>query len=212
MINSNEMKSSLPPAVILGGGFSQRMGFPKVFLARDEKPVVIDLSEKLIRCGFGRIAVVVSSDIADKANEAFSDNLEIVVNSEPEDGMISSLRIGLDWAGFSDMGLLALPVDHPLVSEEVILNIQNKVNNGNIVVPNKSGKRGHPTWWGREVWSLLRDPMCDEGAKPLLRGWNNLIIEVATDDPGVLQNINTIEQARRHKLSQWTSTIKNDQI
>ena len=201
-----DSKDGLPPAVILAGGFSQRMGFPKAFLALEEKSTVLNLVDEMIRSGFGRVALVVSREIADSANTVFSDDVEIIINSAPEEGMISSLRLALDWAQFAEKGLLAQPVDHPLVSVVSMSKIIEEAKSANIVIPVYEGKRGHPTWWGRDVWNLLRDPMCDEGAKPLLRGWNNLVVEVKTDDPGILQNINTTELARMHRLSQLSST------
>lgn len=130
--------------------------------------------------------------------EAISKELEIVVNEEPERGMLSSIRRGLT----DEDSYLIFPVDHPLIRVEtmdLLIRAAERQSAPAVVVPVFGGRRGHPV--------LIPKSMFED-----LKGFNGRNLadfihardaeEVDVDDEGVVTNFNTLEQLQKlDKLS-----------
>ena len=193
------------PAVILAGGKSERMGFPKVKLARDGNPLILQLAERLLAANWKLECVVVSDEELAKWVNHYLHGIPAIINPFPQEGMISSLRLALKWAESTSPGLLGWPVDHPLIEIETLQVMRQAATRVNVVVPTFEQKRGHPTWWGKKSWKLLKSHTADHGANRLLSVLSLTalnIAEVAVDDPGVLVNIDTPESAATFNLYQ----------
>lgn len=188
------------PAALLAGGLSTRMGFPKLLLAQDGRLCAERMVADLFATGWEQVAVVVSDWSLIAFVEQNLAPAEIIVNAEPARGMISSLRLALDWAEEDAAGLLALPIDHPLVAGETLAALRREADADWIIVPQFQGRRGHPTWWGRASWEALRSSEADEGANKVLRLSSIQVRELPVDDFGVTTNINTLADAERYQL------------
>lgn len=188
-------------AAILAGGKSERMGFPKVrLLMPNGEPIVKVMAQLLIENGWKNICLIVSQKDEKDWAESFNLFTQVALNPHPEEGMISSLRLALKCASQSYLGILAWPVDHPLVSGVVLKNISQRANFANVVVPTYRGSRGHPTWWGRALWHYLESGLADHGANQVLRVPDINLVEMETDDPAILWNIDTPAEMRIHGL------------
>jgi molybdenum cofactor cytidylyltransferase len=181
------------------------MGFPKLLLESGGQPAVRMMIQRLRSSGWGRVALVISEPSLLGFARRHIPEVTGILNPHPGRGMISSLRLGLDWAGSAAMGLLAWPVDHPLVSTATLAALRRSPAPDAVCIPVHSGRRGHPTWWGREIWPLLRSSRADHGAREILRDPGVKVLELAVDDPGVLWNINTTADATEHDLRMVTS-------
>ncbi|NQT35445.1 nucleotidyltransferase family protein [bacterium] len=195
------------PAVILSGGKSQRMGSPKLLLAQEGELLVERMLGKLKATGWDPVGVVVSDQVLADFVKKRMPGLETIFNRAPEHGMISSIRLGLDWAGDDAEGLLTLPVDHPLITSETLSSIKAAVTRDCVVVPVYNGRRGHPTWWGRSCWNALYSETADAGAMMVLRqsrscGMN--VVELEVEDAFVLVNINTVEDMNKYQLEGYS--------
>lgn len=190
--------------VILAAGKSTRMGFPKLMLAREGVPLITTMIANLSKTGWGNVSVVVSDVELDRFVRFIVPDSDVIFNPTPENGMISSLRLGLDWAGEDSNGVLGWPVDHPLVDIPVLEAIRSRAVSGKVVIPTFNSRRGHPTWWGRSSWEALRSPAADSGARVVLRSYSLTIEEVTVDDKGILHNINTFKEAESLKLERYS--------
>jgi len=188
------------PVLILAAGLSRRMGFPKVLLAQNGQPVLRKMVDELRQAGWGQVAVGISELDLSETIAASAPGVEIILNPEPERGMISTLRLGLDWAGEEAAGILAWPVDHPLVKRETLRRILQASSRGNVIIPVYDGRKGHPTWWGRCAWNALRSDLADGGARQILPSLKDQIIQMEVSDASVRINVNTPEEAGRHNL------------
>lgn len=191
------------PAVLLAGGLSTRMGFPKLLLKQDGRLCASRIIEDLREAGWGRTAVVVSTGDLMEFVKLQLPSAEAIFNPEPARGMISSLRLALDWAEGGAEGLLALPVDHPLVTRETLRKLRSQAAPEWAAVPEYRGQRGHPTWWGRAAWRALRSAEADEGANQVLRRYDIQIRLLPVDDPRILVNINAPEDMERYHLQPY---------
>ncbi len=191
------------PALILAAGASRRMGFPKLLLAHDGVPVLREINRRLHRSGWGGTGVIISDEGLESFVRDWLPDAALLFNPRPERGMISSIRLGLEWAGDEAAGLLTFPVDYPLVGCETLQSIRSAAAADRVVIPVYQNRRGHPTWWGRSCWEFLYSDIADHGAREALRLPGINVIEETVSDDGVLHNINTQEDAVRFNLERY---------
>ncbi len=196
------------PSLILAAGRSERMGFPKLLLARQGRLLIEQMIDMLKTAGWQSTGIVVSDKQLTGFISDMLPDVDIIFNPQPERGMISSIRLGLDRAGDDAEGLLTWPVDHPLVTLKTLELIRAAADFDRVVVPAHQHRRGHPTWWGRSSWQLLQDSAADYGANAILKTTGVKVLEIPVDDEGVLVNINTPEDAVRHLCIRYQ--IEND--
>lgn len=180
------------------------MGFPKVLLSRNQVLLIHENILKLKEAGWGEIAVVLSDRSLEQIVSSCHYNIEFNFNSDPDAGMISSIRLGLEWARSDSAGILTWPIDVPFVEKDTLEQIRGKVKPNRIVIPSFKNRRGHPAFWGKEIWKRLKDKSADNGAKQVLYNLNDSIIHVEVNDPGILLNFNTQEAAEKHGLHCYT--------
>ncbi len=178
------------------------MGFPKAKLAIGNTPLLLQMAERLSAANWQLTCVVVAEDELAHWVNGLLPGIPVIINDFPDDGKISSLRLALRWAEGKTPGLLAWPVDHPLIEIETLRLMRQASTKVNVVIPLFEGKRGHPTWWGRTSWKLLKSNAANFGAKFILRPLSLNIAEVKVDDPGVLINVDTLETAATFGLGE----------
>ncbi|MCF7810134.1 NTP transferase domain-containing protein [bacterium] len=194
------------PVLILAAGLSTRMGFPKLLLAENNELLFERMINNLHLTNWSKIGIVLSvSELSDFVLKRQPD-ISVIHNQFPERGMISSIRLGLKWAGEIGEGILTLPIDHPLIGRKTFDILHHEASPDNISIPVFQGRRGHPTWWGKAYWNYLNDKIADHGANAVLRLPDVNIKEIPVDDEGVLININTPEIAEQHNLKRYLET------
>jgi CTP:molybdopterin cytidylyltransferase MocA len=175
-------------AVIVGAGAGRRFGGPKaVATLADGRRFLDVISEAAMHAGLDPIVAVLPPDI-----EAFP-NVRVVTNANPDSEQIASIRLGLAQLTNSPViAAIVWPVDHPFVQLESVLAVLDGARRTGslIVVPVHDGRRGHPTYFHRDVWRELMT-IADGGARTLLRGDVQRVLEVPVPDRGVLRGVNT---------------------
>lgn len=118
---------------------------------------------------------------------------EVVVNREWHKGQLSSLIAALDTLprGMVDAAVVCL-VDHPCVSRRLIQTLIEKFQqSGKLIgVPTYRGRRGHPVVFSAALFDDLRAAPLAVGARQVVRQHAGDILEVATEEEGVVLNIN----------------------
>ena len=88
--------------------------------------------------------------------------------------------------------------DMPCLDSGTIRSLARQLAAGaDIVVPFHQGQRGHPVGFAARFGEELTQLTGDAGARSLLRDHAASIVRIEVDDPGVLQDIDTREDARR---------------
>ncbi len=179
--------------IILAAGASTRMGDDKALLRWGEKTFLEHLMAALKKSGAGVVRVVLGANAeAVQARLRFNPG-EAVVNPQWEMGQLSSLIAGLDSlpAGMVEGAVVCL-VDQPAVSSRVIQTLLEKFNETRklIVTPTYKSKRGHPVLFSAALFAELRAAPLEVGARHLLRQHAGDVLEVETEDEGVVLNIN----------------------
>jgi molybdenum cofactor cytidylyltransferase len=145
------------------------------------------ISEAAMHAGLDPIVAVLPPGV-----EAFP-NVRIVTNANSDSEQIASIRLGLAQLTNSPViAAIVWPVDHPFVQLESVLAVLDGARRSGspIVVPVHDGHRGHPTYFHRDVWRELMT-VADGGARALMHGAAQRVLEVPVPDRGVLRGVNT---------------------
>jgi molybdenum cofactor cytidylyltransferase len=195
---------------MLSAGFSFRMGRDKALLAWPPQASVGSWRDTFLGAAIERLGSVCdlvivvgganSATLAPLVSSSGADAL--VVNPDPQRGQFSSLRIGLQEVlnRGRDAAFVAL-VDRPPASRSTYERLRRKFLERNddclAVVPEYSGKHGHPIVIGREmIEAMLRAPE-ESNAREVMHAHQERITYITVNDPFVTTNINTEEDYNR---------------
>jgi len=192
--------------LILAAGDSLRMGRDKALLPWPPAAAAqIPSSETFLSAAIRTFlratdftVVVVGNNEAALAPIIYAHGASLVVNPDPSRGQFSSLQVGLHEVlnHGRDAAMVTL-VDRPAVSSATLHTLREAFGaaDENIwaVVPEFSGKHGHPYLVGREmIEAFLRVPATSV-ARDIEHQQQKHIQYVPVDDPLVALNINTPE-------------------
>jgi molybdenum cofactor cytidylyltransferase len=183
-------------AVVLAGGKSSRMRFPKPWLQYDDNQLFLErIVEVYSNLGVSEIVVVLNKEFAaDKWREILGrikEKAVVVENNSPEKGRLYSLSLGLK---AMDMDFTIIHnVDNPFVEESVISELIDNFQEGKAVVPTYNGRGGHPIIIDSEIQSEIKyrfDNYYD--LRSILKKYS--IKKIETGCASVLANLNTPEE------------------
>ena len=127
--------------------------------------------------------------------QAQADGCDHVHCANADDGMAASLVCGLQHSGEADGWVIALG-DMPYVQSATIEALVSALRRGaDIAVPVYQGRRGNPVGFSRLHLPRLLALRGDQGARSLLQSFP--VVEVAVDDPGIHQDIDTVSDIRQ---------------
>lgn len=187
--------------IVLAAGRSSRMGRTKALLPdRAGVPFVARAVTTLVEAGASPVLVVVRPDteaaIARAVAELLSDAaVSVVVNADPDRGQLSSLLTGLARIGDAH-GVLVTLVDVPFVSVETVRSVIAAWRPGEtpIVRPARGTEHGHPVLFDQQTFAALCAAPLDTGAKPVVRGYADAIVNVPVTDAGAFLDLDTPEE------------------
>src|ERR1700693_4253132 len=193
--------------VILAAGESSRMGRDKALLpwpppAAGQAPsdeTFLSAAIRSLALATEFVLVVVGKNEAALAPVLYRHGASLVVNRDPSRGQFISLQIGLQEVlnHGRDAAMITL-VDRPPVATATIQTLRDVFEAADqsvwAVVPEFSGKHGHPYLVGREMMeAFLRVPPTSI-ARDIEHAHQAPIQYLRVDDPLVTLNINTPEE------------------
>jgi molybdenum cofactor cytidylyltransferase len=195
--------------VILAAGESSRMGTDKALLPWPPLATGQSLASdtflsaairSLALCDF--VVVVVGKNETLLAPVVYASGASLVVNPAPDRGQFSSLQVGLREVlnRGRDAAIVTL-IDRPPVNADTVQALRDafEVSGDDIwgVIPEFSGKRGHPIAVGREMIEAFLRANPDSSAREVLAQHEGRLRYIAVDDPSIALNINTPEEYRQ---------------
>jgi molybdenum cofactor cytidylyltransferase len=180
-------------AIILSAGASSRMGQPKALLPFREGTFLEHLIQITRHPRIGVTRVVLGADAEEIRAIAKLEPSVVVLNPNWEQGQLSSICEGIrSLEGTSTDGMILCPVDHPLVSAMLVSDLVGKfyAERKSIVLPTFNGRRGHPVIFSSALYGELLAAPADKGARAVVWAHAAEILEVPTDEEGVVLNIN----------------------
>lgn len=191
-----EHRAPLVTAILLAAGKSSRMGELKQLLPYGESTV---LSTLIACCEASQVneVLVVLGHEAERIRAAMapSGRVRFVVNREYERGMLTSVWAGLRAAGDADAYLLVLGDQPGLRTETIDTLLQAYGSQGlGLAVATFGDRRGHPLLIHRRYREVILGLDPQIGLRALLRHHAGEVSQVPTDDPAVLQDLDTREE------------------
>jgi molybdenum cofactor cytidylyltransferase len=187
-------------AAILAAGESKRMGQPKALVPFQGSTFVDHLiaATRHARVGITRVVLGAGAE-GIRANLSVEPSW-IVVNAEWRKGQLSSIQAAIRSLPVGGTeGILVCPVDHPLVSAHLVGALIAAFDAGGkvIVLPKYRERRGHPVIFGAGVYEELLAAPVSVGARQVVWDHAAEVIEVETEEEGVILNLNDPETVRK---------------
>ena len=190
--------------VILAAGESSRMGTDKALLPwppqiagqAPSHDTFLSAAIRSLTAATDFVVVVVGKNETELAPIAYANGATVVHNPDPSRGQFSSLQVGLREVlnRGRDAAVITL-VDRPPIASVTVQRLREAFESAPqgiwAVVPDVSGKHGHPYLVGRELIEVFLQAPATASARDLEHRYQEHVQYVAVDDPFVALNINT---------------------
>lgn len=179
-------------------GASSRMGTSKALLDAGGRSFLAATVGALVAGGCDPVVVVIAAGQDDEERRAKDAGAVTLLNPDPGEGPITSLRLALAALDGTVEAVAFLPVDHPRVGPETVARLREALLGGDapLVLPVFEGKRGHPALFRRSLFAELSDPGLEGGARTVVHAHLNEALQVEVGDAGVVMDIDTPEAYR----------------
>lgn len=183
--------------ILLAAGSAQRFGAAKLLHPLDDGvPIAVAAARALLQVLPNSIVVVRPGDHV--LIELFTElGLRTVENPLADEGMGTSLAAGVNATAGAD-GWLVVLADMPWVLPTTITVLVDRMKNGaSMVAPVYAGQRGHPVGFSSRWLQPLQGLSGDKGARDLIARYSDELELLATEDAGVLKDIDHPQDVSR---------------
>lgn len=186
------MTQTQPTVVVLAAGQSSRFKGTQHKLEQAlNGSSVLGTTLSHVRASGLPVVLVATQPIAAHAHRWLpARDIVTLSDEQARRGMGSSIAAGVSHTG-SSAGWLILPADMPLVRARSLRAVAAALATHPVVYAQYRGRRGHPVGLAAELYSELVLLSGDEGARRIVARYPVHGEEV--DDPGVLMDIDTVE-------------------
>ncbi|MBU1626862.1 nucleotidyltransferase family protein [bacterium] len=186
-------------SIILSGGSSMRMGRHKALIKINGFTFLETIVNNHHKIGIEEPIVLISDFLEKDVCELGLKNIQLVVCSPPEKTPLESLRRGIARLSTDVDGFIVHPIDFPLPSAVTIKSLMDSFlkSGKQIIKPVYDGKGGHPIILSSKLYKEIMQASEEEGLREVVRRDPERILQVFTEDEGVIKNINTTEDLVR---------------
>ncbi|HLG33639.1 MAG TPA: NTP transferase domain-containing protein [Bacteroidia bacterium] len=188
--------------IILAGGKSSRMNFPKIYLEIKGKTFLRKIAATYCDAGLKNICMVINKDYCEgEWKEKFNSVkplVSMVEKTESESGKFHSLKLGAKNLLNHDFVFIQ-NADNPFVNREIIEHLMTYRNSYGYSQVTYNGFMGHPILISKKIVAQINS-MADKdyNLRDVLKEFPRSEVEV--NNEGVLANINTKEDYEKYFL------------
>ncbi|MEZ0170671.1 NTP transferase domain-containing protein [Microvirga sp. TS319] len=189
-------------AILLAAGRGTRFGAePKLLAQLGGKALVRHAAEAAVRSAAHPVVVVTGHRAAEVQSALSGLPVHIVHNALFAQGLSTSLKAGFSALPPSACAAIVLLGDMPFVTacliDALVTGWRDKGEPA-ALVPTWNGQRGNPVVISRKLQAAIEGLSGDVGAGLILRGRRD-VLEWPTQDPAVMQDIDTQEEFAGHR-------------
>jgi len=176
------------------------MGTPKALLPYRGSTFLQHLVEVTRHPRVGITKIVLGAGAQVIRDTLHLDEASVVINDEWEKGQLSSIQAAVrSLANAGTEGMILCPVDHPLVSANLVARLIEQFDStGKLVaLPTYKGRRGHPLIFRASLYDELLQASPTVGARQVVWAHRDEVLEVPTDEEGIALNLNDPETLRK---------------
>lgn len=204
-------------AIVLAAGLSRRMGnvAPKQLLRLGPKTLLEHTLASVRSANVDQMVLVLGAAADEIRAQVPTGNLTVVINADYAQGMGTSLRCGVAALSPATQAVLVVLADQPFVSSATLnqLIAGYLESRPQVLIPAYRGFRGNPVLLDRSLFPELMTLAGDVGCRALFGSHTQGIHKLAVSDPGILLDIDSIEDwqtlsssedpiARFHQMSE----------
>ena len=180
-------------AVLLAAGAGSRMGHrPKCLIERDGQALIRRTAQSLLNAGIQDLVVVLGHYAQEIAPALAGLPVTVVINPQPEQGIISSQRLGLQSLSANCDAVVMCLADQPLIETQDITDLlqafADRPSNTDVVFPQVQGQPGNPVALSTAVRAAVLQANDDFGCqtwrqlnRALVHGWASNNTHYITD-------------------------------
>lgn len=174
-------------AVVLAAGASRRLGRPKQLVTFEGEALLQRAVRVAREAGCAPVVVVLGARAEEIEAAVPLEGVRVVRNPEWDEGMASSIRVGVRALGEPE-GVLVMACDMPLVSAEHVKALM--AARGVAASGYADGRRGVPAVFPKDVFGELMSLRGDVGAREMLRGTGVFVLGL---EEGAEVDVDTVE-------------------
>ena len=185
--------------IVLAAGSSSRMGSVKPLVRVGGEAMLERVLSTIRESRVDEIIVVLGHSAAVIQKAISFAGMRVVINDYYQEGMASSLRLGLANVNEESKAALILLADQPFIKTATmdLLIEEYRNNTAEIVIPLHNGMRGNPVLLDRSIFGEVASLTGDIGCRSIFGGHSNGILKVAVRDEGVLIDLDTAAEVLR---------------
>ncbi len=179
-------------AIVLAAGFSSRFGSSKLLAELSSGKTVFQQTVERIAEAFPELLVVTRPEMV-TALQKLAQSTSILGFEHADQGMGATLAFAAQQIGDWD-GCVVCLGDMPFIETSTYSLIAELVTVDSIVTPTFDSKMGNPVAFGKNLYTDLEALTGDSGGRRLTSMYPQAVRELRVSDPGILQDIDTLEE------------------
>jgi molybdenum cofactor cytidylyltransferase len=183
-------------AVILAAGESKRMGTPKMVLPFNGSTMIENVIDNITRSKADNTLVVLGAEKGRLSQLTGILSVDCCYNDNYKEGMLSSVKCGFRNIPSGTRAVMVFQGDQPLITPVVINSVIEAYlsSEKGIIIPVFNNRRGHPVLIDIKYKDEIEQLNTDKGLRSLAYKFPDDILEVSTEEPGILRDFDTFDQ------------------
>jgi len=181
-------------AVVLAAGRGTRMGGQKLLLPLAGRALVQWVVDAALGSQAKETIVVVGHEAGRLAEALAGRPVTVVVNERYEEGMSTSLQVGVRAAGAAREAVVFLLADQPFVDSALVDLLIDRFAESkmDVVRPVIAGRPAHPVLMGARLFPEILAQRGDVGGREIIRRHPGRVCLVPVDDSRVAHDIDSM--------------------
>jgi len=183
-------------AIVLAAGESKRMGSPKMLLDFGGKSMIERVIDNVICPEIENVLVVLGAYSDEIKKRLEKQPVMFCYNDNYKEGMLTSVQYGIRSLPPYTEAVLVFQGDQPFIKNEIIVELVKayRFSGKGIIMPVHDGKRGHPLLIDKKYFGIVDTLNSSDGLRSLSGLYPEDVLTVATEEPGILRDFDTIEE------------------